>query len=161
MTATPHNGKEEDFQLFMSLLDADRFYGKFRDGAQVDVSDLDAPHGQGRTCSFDGRPLFPGAPRLHGSVQLSDARSRALRRRHGLREAGVRPADQLARRRPQGSVGFALTVAAAPPLASSPEAIYQSLKRRRNKLKRRVEKRLGQRGRRWPRPRHGHQRRAR
>ncbi|MEI6779039.1 MAG: DEAD/DEAH box helicase, partial [Chloroflexales bacterium] len=27
MTATPHNGKEEDFQLFLSLLDADRFYG--------------------------------------------------------------------------------------------------------------------------------------
>jgi superfamily II DNA or RNA helicase len=32
MTATPHNGKEEDFQLFLSLLDGDRFYGKFRDG---------------------------------------------------------------------------------------------------------------------------------
>jgi hypothetical protein len=32
MTATPHNGKEEDFQLFLSLLDSDRFYGKFRDG---------------------------------------------------------------------------------------------------------------------------------
>src|SRR3569832_2093767 len=30
MTATPHNGKEEDFQLFLSLLDSDRFYGKFR-----------------------------------------------------------------------------------------------------------------------------------
>jgi len=41
MTATPHNGKEEDFQLFLSLLDSDRFYGKFRDGAhKVDVSDL-------------------------------------------------------------------------------------------------------------------------
>ena len=26
MTATPHNGKEEDFQLFLSLLDSDRFY---------------------------------------------------------------------------------------------------------------------------------------
>ena len=26
-TATPHNGKEEDFQLFMALLDADRFEG--------------------------------------------------------------------------------------------------------------------------------------
>ena len=25
MTATPHNGKEEDFQLFRSLLDSDRF----------------------------------------------------------------------------------------------------------------------------------------
>ena len=33
MTATPHNGKEADFQLFLSLLDSDRFYGKFRGGA--------------------------------------------------------------------------------------------------------------------------------
>ena len=41
MTATPHNGKEEDFQLFMALLDADRFEGRFRDGVHtVDVSDL-------------------------------------------------------------------------------------------------------------------------
>lgn len=42
MTATPHNGKEEDFQLFLSLLDAERFYGKFREGAtaKVDVSDI-------------------------------------------------------------------------------------------------------------------------
>ena len=28
MTATPHNGKEEDFQLFMALLDGDRFEGR-------------------------------------------------------------------------------------------------------------------------------------
>ncbi|HEV7281145.1 MAG TPA: DEAD/DEAH box helicase, partial [Pirellulaceae bacterium] len=41
MTATPHNGKEEDFQLFLSLLDSDRFYGKFRDGVhKVDATDL-------------------------------------------------------------------------------------------------------------------------
>ena len=33
MTATPHNGKEEDFQLFMALLDPDRFEGRFRGGA--------------------------------------------------------------------------------------------------------------------------------
>ena len=32
MTATPHSGKDEDFQLFMALLDADRFEGRFRDG---------------------------------------------------------------------------------------------------------------------------------
>src|ERR1017187_1578659 len=32
MTATPHNGKEADFQLFMALLDGDRFEGRFRDG---------------------------------------------------------------------------------------------------------------------------------
>src|SRR5438552_1274442 len=29
LTATPHNGKEEDFQLFMALLDGDRFEGRF------------------------------------------------------------------------------------------------------------------------------------
>jgi SNF2 family DNA or RNA helicase len=41
MTATPHNGKEEDFQLFLALLDGDRFEGRFRDGVHVaDTSDL-------------------------------------------------------------------------------------------------------------------------
>ena len=41
MTAKPHNGKEEDFQLFLALLDGDRFEGRFRDGVHAaDVSDL-------------------------------------------------------------------------------------------------------------------------
>ncbi len=41
MTATPHNGKEEDFQLFLALLDGDRFEGRFRDGVHVcDTSDI-------------------------------------------------------------------------------------------------------------------------
>ena len=41
MTATPHNGHEIDFQLFMALLDADRFAGKFRDGVHTsDTSDM-------------------------------------------------------------------------------------------------------------------------
>ena len=41
MTATPHNGKEADFQLFMGLLDADRFEGRFREGVhKVDPSDM-------------------------------------------------------------------------------------------------------------------------
>ena len=41
MTATPHNGKEEDFQLFMGLLDADRFEGRFREGVhKADPSDM-------------------------------------------------------------------------------------------------------------------------
>ncbi|MGA8052709.1 MAG: hypothetical protein WCA12_02430 [Burkholderiales bacterium] len=39
MSATPHNGKEEDFQLFMALLDSDRFDGRFRDGVHT-VDDL-------------------------------------------------------------------------------------------------------------------------
>jgi hypothetical protein len=41
MTATPQNGEEEDLQLFMALLDGDRFEGRFRDRFHVmDVSDL-------------------------------------------------------------------------------------------------------------------------
>lgn len=35
MTATPHNGKEADFQLFMALLDGDRFEGRFREGVHT------------------------------------------------------------------------------------------------------------------------------
>jgi hypothetical protein len=33
MTATPHSGKEADFQLFMALLDGDRFEGRFREAS--------------------------------------------------------------------------------------------------------------------------------
>ena len=41
MSATPHNGKEADFQLFMGLLDAGRFEGRFREGVhKADVSDM-------------------------------------------------------------------------------------------------------------------------
>ncbi len=43
MSATPHNGKEADFQLFMGLLDADRFEGRFREGVHCRSS---APLGQ-------------------------------------------------------------------------------------------------------------------
>lgn len=32
MTATPHAGKEEDFQAFLALLDEGRFEGRYRKG---------------------------------------------------------------------------------------------------------------------------------
>ena len=49
MSAMPHSGKEADFQLFMGLLDADRFEGRFREGVhKADVSEMmrrrHAPH---------------------------------------------------------------------------------------------------------------------
>ena len=60
MTATPHNGKEEDFQLFMALLDGDRFEGKFRDGVHAaDVSDLMRRMVKENLLKFDATPLFP------------------------------------------------------------------------------------------------------
>ncbi|RMG94076.1 MAG: DEAD/DEAH box helicase, partial [Deltaproteobacteria bacterium] len=60
MTATPHNGKEEDFQIFLALLDGDRFEGKFRDGVHTaDPSDLMRRLVKEDLLRFDGKPLFP------------------------------------------------------------------------------------------------------
>src|SRR6516164_4841912 len=60
MSATPHNGKEEDFQLFMGLLDSDRFEGRFREGAhKVEVSDMMRRLIKEELYRFDGTPLFP------------------------------------------------------------------------------------------------------
>lgn len=76
MTATPHNGKEEDFQLFMSLLDSDRFYGKFRDGAhKVDVNDMMRRMVKEDLLKFDGTPLFPERRAYTVNYQLSQAES--------------------------------------------------------------------------------------
>src|SRR5690348_870517 len=60
MTATPHNGKEADFQLFLALLDSDRFEGRFRDGVhQVEVSGMMRRMVKENLLKFDGTPLFP------------------------------------------------------------------------------------------------------
>ena len=62
LTATPHNGKEADFQLFMALLDGDRFEGRFRDGVHTaDVSDLMRRMVKEKLLKFDKTPL-KGAP---------------------------------------------------------------------------------------------------
>jgi hypothetical protein len=57
LTATPHNGKEEDFQLFLALLDGDRFEGRFRDGVRsADASDLMRRLVKEQLLQFDGTP---------------------------------------------------------------------------------------------------------
>lgn len=146
MTATPHNGKEEDFQLFMSLLDSDRFYGKFRDGAhKVDVTDLMRRMVKEDMLRFDGTRLFPERRAYTTNYKLSDLEAALYAAVTEYVKEEMNRADKLDGQR-KGTVGFALT-ALQRRLASSPEAIYQSLKRRRNKLKRRVEEeKLRQRG---------------
>lgn len=146
MTATPHNGKEEDFQLFMSLLDSDRFYGKFRDGAhKVDVTDLMRRMVKEDLLKFDGSPLFPERRARTANYKLSDPEAALYGAVTDYVKEEMNRADKLDGQR-KGTVGFALT-ALQRRLASSPEAIYQSLKRRSNKLKRRVEEeKLRQRG---------------
>jgi SNF2 family DNA or RNA helicase len=138
MTATPHNGKEEDFQLFMSLLDTDRFYGKFRDGAhKVDVSDMMRRMVKEDLLKFDGTPLFPERRAYTANYALSEPQTALYDAVTAYVKEEMNRADQLDGQR-KGTVGFALT-ALQRRLASSPEAIYQSLKRRHHKLQRRVE----------------------
>jgi superfamily II DNA or RNA helicase len=146
MTATPHNGKEEDFQLFMSLLDSDRFYGKFRDGAhKVDVTDLMRRMVKEDLLKFDGTRLFPERMAYTANYKLSVAEAKLYNDVTTYVKEEMNRADQLDGKR-KGTVGFALT-ALQRRLASSPEAIYQSLKRRREKLKRRIEEeKIKQRG---------------
>ena len=139
MTATPHNGKEEDFQLFLSLLDADRFYGKFRDGAhKVDVSDLMRRMVKEEMLRFDGTKLFPERRAYTASYKLSAGEAALYTAVTEYVKDEMNRADRLQDGGRKGTVGFALA-ALQRRLASSPEAIYQSLRRRHSKMKRRLE----------------------
>ncbi len=147
MTATPHNGKEEDFQLFLALLDGDRFEGKFRDGVhQVEVSDLMRRMVKENLLKFDGRPLFPERIAYTVPYKLSDLEARLYREVTDYVRQEFNRADALQNDKRAGTIGFALTILQRR-LASSPEAIYQSLKRRRERLEKRLrELELLQRG---------------
>jgi superfamily II DNA or RNA helicase len=147
MTATPHNGKEEDFQLFLALLDGDRFEGKFRDGVhQVEVSDLMRRMVKENLLKFDGRPLFPERIAYTVPYKLSETEARLYKAVTDYVREEFNRAEALENDRRAGTVGFALTILQRR-LASSPEAIYQSLRRRRERLeKRQRELELLQRG---------------
>jgi SNF2 family DNA or RNA helicase len=138
MTATPHNGKEEDFQLFMALLDGDRFEGRFRDGAHTsDVSDLMRRMVKEDLLKFDGTPLFPERIAYTVPYKLSDVEAQLYKRVTGYVRDEFNRADALESDKRTNTVGFALTILQRR-LASSPEAIYQSLKRRRERLESRL-----------------------
>lgn len=96
MTATPHNGKEEDFQLFLSLLDSDRFYGKFRDGVhKVDASDLMRRMVKEELVKFDGTPLFPERRAYTVNYKLSDLEAALYERVTTYVKEEMGKADQL------------------------------------------------------------------
>ncbi len=141
LTATPHNGKEEDFQLFMALLDADRFEGRFRDGVHVvDTSDLMHRMAKEQLLKFDGTPLFPERRAYTVNYTLSDPEARLYQEVTTYVREEMNRAERLAAEgegRRGNMVGFALTILQRR-LASSPEAIYQSIKRRRERLEKRL-----------------------
>lgn len=147
MSATPHNGKEADFQLFMALLDGDRFEGRYRDGVHsVDVSDLMRRMVKESLLKFDGTPLFPQRMAHTVPYKLSDAETQLYRIVSDYVREEFNRAEALENDKRAGTVGFALTILQRR-LASSPEAIYQSLRRRRERLESRLrELELLQRG---------------
>jgi len=158
MSATPHNGKEEDFQLFMALLDGDRFEGRFRDGVHyADTGDMMRRLTKEELLKFDGSPLFPERRAYTVKYELSDqeaslyaavteyVRTEMNRVRRFAEEDGQK----------RNNVGFALQILQRR-LASSPAAIYQSLKRRRERLESELaEARLVSRGKQSSRPEQG------
>ncbi len=92
LSATPHNGKEADFQLFMGLLDGDRFEGRFRQGTHTaKTDDLMRRLVKEQLVKLDGRPAHPRAPRLHRLLPTLRPRSPALPASNPVRARGVRP----------------------------------------------------------------------
>ena len=136
MSATPHNGKEADFQLFMALLDGDRFEGKPRDDVHsVNAGDMMRRLTKEELLRFDGRPLFPERRAYTIKYALS---SREILLYDAVTAYVREEMNRVARfaetdGRKRNNVGFALQILQRR-LASSPAAIYQSIKRRRERL---------------------------
>ena len=137
MTATPHAGKEEDFQLFMSLLDRDRYEGQYRQGVhRTDTHGLMRRMVKEDLLTFEGKPLFPERKAYTVEYELSPAErdlyelvTDYVRTEMGRAERIAQAGDK----KRGNNVGFALTVLQRR-LASSPEAILRSLERRQQRL---------------------------
>ncbi|MBO9421682.1 RNA polymerase-associated protein RapA [Labrenzia sp. THAF191b] len=151
MSATPHNGKEEDFQLFMALLDGDRFEGRFRDGVHyADTEDMMRRLTKEELLKFDGRPLFPPRRARTVKYELSEGEAALYTAVTEYVRTEMNRVQRFAEgdNKKRNNVGFALQILQRR-LASSPAAIYQSLKRRRERLETELgEARLAAKGRR-------------
>nr|WP_244867514.1 helicase-related protein [Vannielia litorea] len=149
MSATPHNGKEEDFQLFMALLDGDRFEGRFRDGVHyADSADMMRRLTKEELLKFDGRPLFPERRAYTVKYDLSSEEAALYSAVTEYVRTEMNRVQRFAEQdgRKRNNVGFALQILQRR-LASSPAAIYESLKRRRERLENELaEARLARKG---------------
>ena len=138
MTATPHSGLEEDFQLFLTLLDRDRFEGKYRpDAHRTDTSGVMRRMVKEDLLTFDGKPLFPERIAETVPYELTELEQDLYEQVTTYVREGMNRAAKLDGKR-RNTVGFALTVLQRR-LASSPEAIYRSLERRSERLERRKQ----------------------
>jgi superfamily II DNA or RNA helicase len=138
MTATPHSGKEEDFQLFLTLLDRDRFEGKYQPKVYSDdTSGIMRRMVKEDLLTFEGKPLFPERIAETVPYELTELEQDLYEQVTTYVREGMNRAAKLDGKR-RNTVGFALTVLQRR-LASSPEAIYRSLERRADRLERRKQ----------------------
>ena len=133
LTATPHNGKEKDFYAFMSLIDSDRFEGAQRINGKVDVSDIMRRLVKEDLLTFEGKPLFPERIAYTVNYSLSPKEMELYKSVTNYVVDGFNRAENLGGNK-KTSVGFAMTILQRR-LASSPKAIYKSLERRTERLK--------------------------
>ena len=139
MTATPHNGKDDDFDLFMKLLDPDRFEGRARGGARrSDAGDLMRRMVKEKLLTFEGAPLFPERRATSVNYDLSSEELALYESVTEYVRTEFNRIDELEHGGRKSAIGFALTILQRR-LASSPAAIYHSLRRRREKLEKRLK----------------------
>ncbi len=142
MTATPHNGKDDDFDLFMKLLDPDRFEGRAPAGAgRSDVADLMRRMIKERLLKFDGTPLFPERRATSVNYDLSPAELDLYESVTDYVRTEFNRIEELEHGGRKSAIGFALTILQRR-LASSPAAIYHSLRRRLEKLETRLKEEI-------------------
>ncbi|MCY4425075.1 MAG: helicase-related protein [Acidimicrobiaceae bacterium] len=146
LTATPHNGKNEDFLAFMTLIDPERFAGRLRgDGgadaggdkpSMPDVSDVMRRLVKENLRTFEGRRLFPQRHAHSLNFELSDSEAALYKAVTKYVSEGMNRAARMSEEGDKSRgiiVGFALA-GLQRRLASSPAAIYHSLRRRRDRL---------------------------
>ncbi len=138
LTATPHNGKEGDFQAFLALLDQDRFAGVYREKShQKDYSGIMRRVVKEDMVKFNGEKLFPKRHAFTMKYELSQIEQNLYDTVTDYVRNQFNKAKRLSEGR-QNVIGFALTVLQRR-LASSPEAILQSLVNRKKRLQEIVE----------------------
>ena len=141
LTATPHNGKDDDYLLFLRLLDRERFAGRLRSNAPLpDTSGVMRRYVKERLLKFDGTRLFPERRAETLQYTLSDPERCLYDQVTDYVRTGMNRAEALITagdRRRGLVVGFALA-GLQRRLASSPAAIHESLRRRREKVERRL-----------------------
>ena len=135
LTATPHNGKDDDFHLFMRLLDNDRFVGRNRGKSKIDALDIMRRLVKEELLTFEGKPLFPERIAHTLDFELSPMERQLYDDVTEYVQNGFNKAVEVLDPSRAHAVGFALTILQRR-LASSPEAIYQSLRRRKERLER-------------------------